>query len=323
VRVHLGTSERMGKVILFGPAGASLEPGRRAYCQIELAEPFLGLRGDRFILRDETAQRTIAGGTIVWPAAPKHKRTDPSLAARLEAFDRGDGGDRQAWRADQRLSVPLRAGAADEQAHEDVRARWSGHPRARLDGEVQYAIDRTAGARRQSSTDSVWRSSPASPGMDVEEARSMPVATPNRPPWCKSSQRGRSFARSIAALPTTASADWRSSSSSASAPLGERRWRSRLKRLEEPGVHRPAHHPLRWKRRAVVATSTSRRRSWSAARVSSSAVGWGDDRRGFRDRYQTSRKYAIPLLDFFDREGLTVRIGEVRRLKRPRLTETA
>ena len=43
----------------------------------------------------------------------------------------------------------------------------------------------------------------------------------------------------------------------------------------------------------------------------------------FRDRYQTSRKYAIPLLEFFDREGLTVRIGEVRKLKRPRLTETA
>ena len=43
----------------------------------------------------------------------------------------------------------------------------------------------------------------------------------------------------------------------------------------------------------------------------------------FRDQYQTSRKYAIPLLEFFDREGLTVRVGEVRQLKRPRLTETA
>ena len=67
-----------------------LRPDDRAYCQIELTEPFLALRGDRFILRDETAQRTIAGGTVVWPAAPKHKRGDPSLAARLEAFDHGD-----------------------------------------------------------------------------------------------------------------------------------------------------------------------------------------------------------------------------------------
>jgi selenocysteine-specific elongation factor len=43
----------------------------------------------------------------------------------------------------------------------------------------------------------------------------------------------------------------------------------------------------------------------------------------FRDQYQTSRKYVIPLLEYFDREGVTVRMGEVRRLKRPRLTETA
>ena len=37
----------------------------------------------------------------------------------------------------------------------------------------------------------------------------------------------------------------------------------------------------------------------------------------FRDRHQTSRKYAIPLLEYFDRTGITVRIGEMRRLKQP------
>ena len=35
----------------------------------------------------------------------------------------------------------------------------------------------------------------------------------------------------------------------------------------------------------------------------------------FRDRHKTSRKYAIPLLEYFDRTGVTVRVGEVRRLK--------
>jgi selenocysteine-specific elongation factor len=37
----------------------------------------------------------------------------------------------------------------------------------------------------------------------------------------------------------------------------------------------------------------------------------------FRDRYKTSRKYAIPLLEHFDRIGVTIRIGEVRRLRNP------
>jgi selenocysteine-specific elongation factor len=37
----------------------------------------------------------------------------------------------------------------------------------------------------------------------------------------------------------------------------------------------------------------------------------------FRDLVGTTRKYAIPLLEHFDREGLTVRVGDARRLKSP------
>jgi selenocysteine-specific elongation factor len=35
----------------------------------------------------------------------------------------------------------------------------------------------------------------------------------------------------------------------------------------------------------------------------------------FRDLIGSSRKYTIPLLEFFDRDGLTIRIGDIRRLK--------
>jgi selenocysteine-specific elongation factor len=35
----------------------------------------------------------------------------------------------------------------------------------------------------------------------------------------------------------------------------------------------------------------------------------------FRDLFGTSRKYAIPLLEYLDREGVTVRVGDTRRLK--------
>jgi selenocysteine-specific elongation factor len=37
---------------------------------------------------------------------------------------------------------------------------------------------------------------------------------------------------------------------------------------------------------------------------------------GFRDLIGASRKYCIPLLDWFDRAGLTIRVGDVRRLRR-------
>jgi selenocysteine-specific elongation factor len=35
----------------------------------------------------------------------------------------------------------------------------------------------------------------------------------------------------------------------------------------------------------------------------------------FRDLFGTTRKYAIPLLEYLDREGVTVRVGDIRRLK--------
>ena len=35
----------------------------------------------------------------------------------------------------------------------------------------------------------------------------------------------------------------------------------------------------------------------------------------FRDLINSSRKYTIPLLEYFDRDGLTIRIGDIRRLK--------
>jgi len=37
----------------------------------------------------------------------------------------------------------------------------------------------------------------------------------------------------------------------------------------------------------------------------------------FRDTLGSSRKYTIALLEYFDREGITVRIGDARRLKSP------
>src|SRR5262245_41950457 len=60
VRVHLGTAERLGKIVLLG-GGEKLDPKQSSYCQITVSAPLPALRGDHFILRDETARRTLAG----------------------------------------------------------------------------------------------------------------------------------------------------------------------------------------------------------------------------------------------------------------------
>ena len=81
VRVHLGTAEVAGKVRVFGsrsrPGTASVGPRAHAFGQVVLSAAVPAMRGDRFVLRDETAQHTLGGGTVLRPAAPKRAPNDP------------------------------------------------------------------------------------------------------------------------------------------------------------------------------------------------------------------------------------------------------
>jgi selenocysteine-specific elongation factor len=65
----------------------------------------------------------------------------------------------------------------------------------------------------------------------------------------------------------------------------------------------------------------------SVDRVREDLTGWLSAKGGttageFRDHFKTSRKYAIPLLEYFDREGVTLRRGDLRQLRRPIHTGT-
>jgi selenocysteine-specific elongation factor len=89
VRVHMGTAETFGKLIVLGPYD-SVAPGHSAFCQVVLARPLSVLRGDHFIVRDETAQRTLGGGTVLNPWAHAHRRGDTQLVASLQTLESGD-----------------------------------------------------------------------------------------------------------------------------------------------------------------------------------------------------------------------------------------
>jgi selenocysteine-specific elongation factor len=82
VRFHLGTAEVMGRMIVLGEA-STLAPRASGYVQLVLDAPVLALRGDRFVLRDETARRTLGGGVVVNPFADRHRRAEASLLERL------------------------------------------------------------------------------------------------------------------------------------------------------------------------------------------------------------------------------------------------
>jgi selenocysteine-specific elongation factor len=66
VRIHMGAAERLAKTLLLG-AKDRAEPKEATYCQITLDEPLLVMRGDHFIVRDETAMKPLsARSAAVW-----------------------------------------------------------------------------------------------------------------------------------------------------------------------------------------------------------------------------------------------------------------
>ena len=81
LHVHLGASETMGRVALL--EGAVLQPGQEALAQIVLDREIGALHGDRFVIRDQSAKRTLGGGSVIDPFPPARGRRTPSRLALL------------------------------------------------------------------------------------------------------------------------------------------------------------------------------------------------------------------------------------------------
>ncbi|MFO7714644.1 selenocysteine-specific translation elongation factor [Desulfosarcina sp.] len=72
VRFHTGTSETMGNLILLDRE--ELAAGETCPAQIRLEEPVSLIRDDRFVVRSYSPVRTIGGGKVINPIPGKHKR---------------------------------------------------------------------------------------------------------------------------------------------------------------------------------------------------------------------------------------------------------
>ncbi len=80
VHLHSQSMEVPARVV---PLAGDLLPGEAGYAQIVLERPIATTVGDRFILRDTSASRTIGGGHIVDLRAPARKRRTPERLAWL------------------------------------------------------------------------------------------------------------------------------------------------------------------------------------------------------------------------------------------------
>jgi selenocysteine-specific elongation factor len=92
-QVHLyhGASVLLAKVVLLGQD--ELRPGESCYAQLRLSESIATKKGDRFVIRFFSPLETIGGGVILDDSPVRHKRSEKQILEALRIRESGSSGD--------------------------------------------------------------------------------------------------------------------------------------------------------------------------------------------------------------------------------------
>ena len=183
VHLHLGAADVTGRVALL--EDRPLLPGEGGRVRILLDRAIHALYGDRFVLRDQSAQQTIGGGRVIDPFGPERGRRRPERLAMLDALAGEDVAQALAAAIEQApAGVDLAAFArARNLTAAEQGALWRRVPMRRL-GEGETAIglaERYWHEYRNAVLDGLaaWHTShPDLPGADPERLR---LSLPQRP----------------------------------------------------------------------------------------------------------------------------------------------
>jgi selenocysteine-specific elongation factor len=128
VRFHHGTAEVMARLLLL-ESPSTIEPGQTQLVQLRLEGPVAAFPGDRFIIRSYSPQITIGGGQIIDPMPEKRRFKDRTAATYLARLERADPIERIAIfvemagkRAMTSAEIAARTGATDEQIEAAARS---------------------------------------------------------------------------------------------------------------------------------------------------------------------------------------------------------
>jgi selenocysteine-specific elongation factor len=343
VSLLAGTAERLARIAPIG--GAVLEPGATGFARLHLSAPMALLPGDRFVLRGfaRTAVGATLGGGVALDVSPPHRRrSDPELVRELEQLARRDAETDVRVRVQRAgLAGTTRAALAREtgrRAEEVAAAIEDGQKRSELEISGECVIDAGALARiDQQLLDALaayHRSEPLRPGMAAGALRgALPENVPreaaelalerlvrggaialegelarlalHRPTLDRAAQAASD---QIAALLAAAALEPPSLRDvAARVGLGEAAARDLLAHLEREHRIVRARPDLWFDARAVDALRQ---------RVLEHFAHRDElDTPAYKALIGTSRRTAVPLMELFDAERLTVRRGEVRRLR--------
>ncbi|MDH3700401.1 MAG: selenocysteine-specific translation elongation factor [Alphaproteobacteria bacterium] len=343
VHLHLGASDINARVAVLD--GANIPPGGAGRVQLVLDRQTGAVYGDKLILRDQSAQRTIGGGVVIDPFSPRRGRRRPERLAFLDAIEQDTPAARLAalleqsptgvdltrlsracnWTAEEaealwREADMVRLGRPDapiglspghwqqlvEAAYEALRIwheRWPDQPgpgeeRLRLSLSLRYPVDLFAAAvldlirqnrfARDGSTLCLPSHRPALAPEDAglwERLQPLLEADDLRPP------RVRELAEEL--------------------DIDLRKLEAMLARSVRMGLlYRVADN-------RYYLPDTVRRLAVVAERLAADSANAQFDARAYRDATDIGRNVAIQVLEFFDKQGFTRRLGDGREIRKP------
>jgi len=348
VRVHQGTAEVLARVSIVGPEAAPLQPGSHGFIRLRLEKPAVLARGDRYILRAYSPPVTIAGGDVLDPNPPRRAVRSDAARERLRRLDFGSSTPASSPDAELRaLHVLIDESGAGGLAVAEFVSRAAITP-GDLDARVE-ALERTGRGVRVGDVvvapavitrieETILRilaehhrADPLSPGVAREEARARSIG------------RGAAavFDHAVDRLISAGSISGRERLALASHRLAlnpeEERAREGIERLVlEAGLRAPdaqviardAHVPAAVADRVVhllqrqkvlvrIDTLLYHQQTLTALKHEIKGLKAGGeaatiDVAAFKQRFGITRKFAIPLLEYLDRERITRRVGDQR-----------
>jgi selenocysteine-specific elongation factor len=345
VRFHQGTVEVLGRVSIAGTSSAEMAAGGSGAVRVRLERPAALTRGDRFILRAYSPAVTIGGGEVLDPEPPRAGVRTAGAVERLAALAPDDGrasGDTAVARmiADagpMGLSVGSlvsRAGTGPSHVATLV-ARLEQHKRARIAGDrlVDAGVVADLASRLLALVGDFHRAQPLADGIPREEARERVFAEADAQVFeyvlHDLASTNRLVVRDRLSLP---------GHRIELTPDEQRAWQAiedayRRGGLKPPDAasiaseHRLASNvaekitSLLLRQRKLVRVDTLIFHADALARLKDDVQGLKASAPGgratvdvgtFKDRYELTRKFGIPLLEWLDRERVTRRVGETR-----------
>ncbi len=344
LRLHSATYEVSAQVILLDRD--TLGPGDSAFVQLRLKTPVLLLPGDFFIVRSYSPQITVGGGVVIDPAPPRRRRRSAQALELLNALGEGEDADKILLLAQESLlsgvtleELVTRSGLSAKKTEAALAGLLSQGLLVQVVREPRIFLAKEAFADLKSlllaGLENYLRENPLKEGIGKEELKArIPKRSDIRffgPLLASLEKEGKAIAdRDLVKKP----------GHKASSAIDQSALQTKLENAlqaggaEPPGIKELCEH-VRCGEKDVLEHLSLLVREGRAVKIKADLfyapeplqtlreklVALLRDKGEitppqFREMTGLSRKFMIPLLEYFDQEKVTIRVGDKRLLRK-------